>query len=96
MGWGSATPIFDTAVDVALEFLPTSGLATKPQVLIKAIVEKMYKELPLDDWDTQDESNYYDEYLIHVMYDMGEVDENHYQYHLAGKPDDWDWSNKGW
>lgn len=92
MGWGSATPLFDGAVDVAIEF----SMSTHP-IITKAVVEKMYSTIEWEDWDTQNESKYYEPYLIEVMHERGELDENYWEWYSAGKPDDdWDWDNKGW
>lgn len=79
MGWASATELFDGAVDVALEVLqgalPTDHV---PSILVRAVVEKMYRQVDWDDWDTQDESKYFTTHLAHIMYDMGEIDEEYW------------------
>lgn len=93
MGWASGVYIFDAAVDVTLNILggrKEDGTFDVPDVLIQAVVEHMYIDLPLEDWDTQDESKYY-EYIIPVMFAKGEIDLNTYEWHQAGCPDDWSW-----
>lgn len=82
MGWCSATQIFDAAVDVALEFIPV-GQPDTPNVLVKAVVERMYKQVEWDDWDCQTDSKYWDDYLLHIMHDMGEVDDEDYEYYKS-------------
>jgi len=100
MGWGSATPLYDNAVEVALMFAPkipehaSENEWNTPEVIVRAVVEEMYTKNYWDDWDTQDESKFYDKYLIHVMHERGEIEDNEYEYVLAGRPDDWDWENK--
>lgn len=83
MGWGSATEIFDGAVDVALKFIPASHHYA--DAALRAVVEAMYTQIDWGDWDTQDESRHYN-YLIDVMYDQGELDEDYYQWYRTGKP----------
>jgi len=75
MGWGSATGLFDGAVDVALDFIPGHEFAP---IIVRAVVEKMYKDVDWADWDTQDESKYWYDHLIHVLWDLGEVDPEYY------------------
>lgn len=76
MGWGSATPLFDTAVDTTLRFLdavhPTLT-GRQGGAMIQAVVEAHYKT-GWDDWDTQYESKYFDPYLRNVMIELGEID----------------------
>lgn len=84
MGWGSATGLFDGAVDVALKFIPSNN-EEHAQVLAQAVVEAMYTQIDWEDWDTQDESKYY-HYLIHVMEAQGELDNDYYQWYCTGKP----------
>lgn len=91
MGWGSATHLFDESVDVTLSFLQGPWGQSPSEALIAAVVEKTYKDIDWDDWDTQDESKYVD-YLIHVRHAMGEVDDDYYEWYTKGKPDDFDWS----
>lgn len=102
MGWGSATDIFDGAVKVAIAFAPKipealveNGYST-PDVIIQSIVHEMYTKVEWDDWDTQDESEFFIPYLMEVMHDLDELDENEYAWRKAGCPEDWDWENKGW
>lgn len=76
MGWGSATHLFDGAVDVALDFAPDQP------VVVRAVVDRMYTCIDWGDWDTQNESRYYDEHLIHVMLARGEIDVEDYDEHM--------------
>ena len=72
MGWGSATSLFDGAVDAAHDVLiGYIGRATKAHT--HTIVRKMY-DVGWDDWDTQDESCYFDPYLRDYMIELGEID----------------------
>lgn len=70
MGWSGATHYFDGAVDAAMESL-VSYTAVRP-AHIKAIVRRIY-DIGWDDWDTQDESYYFDPYLKDYMYELGEI-----------------------
>lgn len=80
MGWGSATGLFDEAVKVALDFAPHIPVAlaeeTKgvPEPIVKAVVHQMYTRVDWDDWDTQDESQFFEPYLREVMIELGEID----------------------
>lgn len=71
MGWGSATHLFDGAVDVALTaVVGYVGRATEAHT--RTIVRNMY-DVGWDDWDTQDESFYFDPYLKEYMHELGEI-----------------------
>lgn len=74
MGWGSATYIFDGAVDTTLGFVPRIN-DFHAQVVVAAVVERMYNNIDWEDWDTQDESKYFEPYLKNVMIANGEIDE---------------------
>lgn len=97
MGWGSATEIFDAAVRVALQFVPkvpatlVDNPYETPEIFIHAVVEQMYTKVPWDDWDTQNESEFFDPYLMEVMHNLDELDEDEYAWRKAGCPDDWEW-----
>lgn len=84
MGWSSATSIFDGAVDVALAhasklFNIDTHEHYVPDALKKQIVYDMYTCVDWDDWDTQDESKYFHPYLLEIMHDLGEIDEESYE-----------------
>lgn len=102
MGWSSATGLFDDAVRVALTFVPKIPTALSenkydtPEIIVQAVVREMYTKVEWNDWDTQDESEFFEPYLMEVMHDLDELDENEYAWRKAGRPDDWDWENKGW
>lgn len=71
MGWAGATSLFDGAVDAALDLVASYvGRATPAHT--QAAVRKVY-DIGWDDWDTQDESCYYDPYLKEYMYELGEI-----------------------
>jgi len=71
MGWGSATHLFDGAVDAALDLvIGYVGRATEAHT--RAAVRKVY-DIGWDDWDTQDESCYFDPYLKEYMHELGEI-----------------------
>lgn len=79
MGWAGATSLFDEAVEVCLRFLPQPV----PEILVRAVVECMYIEVDWADWDTQSESDYYEDHLVHVMFENGEIDfEDYLDYQL--------------
>jgi hypothetical protein len=72
MGWGSATHLFDGAVDAALEVVVGYTGRIAP-AHVQTVVRKMY-DIGWDDWDTQDESCYFDPYLRDYMIELGEID----------------------
>ena len=73
MGWGSAVDIFDQVVDVCIELTDPDN-----EDLIMEIVRTVYTKVELYDWDTQGDSKYFNKYLIHVMYDMDEIEKDYY------------------
>lgn len=77
MGWSSGTSIFDAAVDVALGFILED--TSLDAAVTAAVVKDMYTKVDWDDWDTQDESKYFQPYLLEVMHDLGEIDEETYE-----------------
>lgn len=74
MGWSSATEIFDGAVDVMLRHLPPQS-----ETQIEAIVKDLYQRIDWQDWDTQDESKYFFPYLVKIMCDLNEIDQQTYE-----------------
>ena len=80
MGWASATALFDGAVDVVIEqiklYYDWADITDKE---IARAVKSMYTEVDWNDWDTQDESKYW-KYLVEVMHDLGELDDEEYQW----------------
>ena len=92
MGWGSATELFDGSVNVTLSFIKASmGGIDIPDALIAAVVEKTYRDINWDDWDTQDESAYF-EHIVHIMHKDGHLDDGYYEWYTSGMPDNFDWS----
>jgi hypothetical protein len=59
MGWGSGTRYFDFPLDLMLEYVPEDKR--------KEIIEKLYRSIREGDWDTVDESSYFD---LLVKYDI--------------------------
>lgn len=59
MGWGSATHIFDHLVDSIIDFLPEERRLE--------VLEKIAEPLWMEDWDTEMESKYFDDYLLPIM-----------------------------
>lgn len=74
MGWSSATELFDGAVDVALRYISIGN-----QTRVYTVVKDMYLMIDWEDWDTQDNSKYFDPYLMSVMYELGEISEEDYR-----------------
>ena len=70
MGWGSATHLFDGAVDAALEGMVAYTRITSGH--IRGAVRRAY-DIGWDDWDTQDESKYFDPHLKEYMHELGEI-----------------------
>lgn len=59
MGWAGGTSYFDFPLDLMLEYVPEDKR--------KEVVEKLYWSIRSDDWDTVDESSYWD---LLVEYDI--------------------------
>ena len=59
MGWGSGTSYFDVPLDLMLEYVPEDKR--------KEVVEALYNHARDGDWDTADESAYWD---LLVEYDI--------------------------
>ncbi|AXH66939.1 hypothetical protein SEA_STARPLATINUM_235 [Streptomyces phage StarPlatinum] len=59
MGWGSGTSYFDVPLDLMLEYVPEDKR--------KEVVEALYNHVRDGDWDTVDESAYWD---LLVEYDI--------------------------
>jgi hypothetical protein len=76
MGWAGGTEIFDDVVDLFIyyERLHHGMDITLPPDAIQQIVYDVYSQVDFGDWDTQDESRYFDPYLENVMIDMGEIE----------------------
>ena len=59
MGWGSGTRYFDFPLDLMLEYVPEDKR--------KEVIEALYREIRDGDWDTVDESSYFN---LLVKYDI--------------------------
>ncbi|ASR76598.1 hypothetical protein SEA_SAMISTI12_216 [Streptomyces phage Samisti12] len=59
MGWGSGTRYFDFPLDLMLEYVPEDKR--------KEVIEALYREIRDGDWDTVDESAYFN---LLVKYDI--------------------------
>jgi hypothetical protein len=85
MGWASGTDLFDTAVSVALRHAPhinTDEGARVSDGLRRRIIKDMYEDFArLSDWDTEDESKYFKSDLVHIMYDLGVIDKDSYDWY---------------
>lgn len=85
MGWCSGTEIFDGVIDVIAPIVEPERLP--------GIAEHIAEMLWNGDWDCEEDSKYYDELLVDIMYKRGYMDKEDYDYIKAGRPDDWDWDN---
>lgn len=59
MGWAGGTRYFDVPLDLMLEYVPEEDRA--------AVIEALYNEIRDGDWDTVDESAYFN---LLVKYDI--------------------------
>ncbi len=59
MGWGGGTSYFDFPLDLMLEYVPENKR--------KEVIEKLYWSIRDGDWDTVDESAYFN---LLVKYDI--------------------------
>lgn len=86
MGWASGTSLFDGAVRVALEHAPVhntdDGAQVRPHIRRK-IIQSMYRAFDDYDWDTEDESEFFESDLIHIMRDLGRIDDEWYEEFLS-------------
>lgn len=74
MGWASGTDVFDSVVDAVIEYIPINK--------VEEVMEKIATPLWDGDWDTENESKYYDAYLVHIMYRKGFIEEDEYRQYL--------------
>lgn len=74
MGWNGGGPLFDGMVRLVLERCES----LEPAV-IQDVVMDVYELFEDTDWDTQDESEFFIPYLLEVMHESGEVDDEYYQ-----------------
>ncbi|QDK03025.1 hypothetical protein KNU71_gp092 [Streptomyces phage Braelyn] len=59
MGWAGGTSFFDGPLDLMLEYVPEDRR--------KEVIEKLYRTIRDGDWDTVDESSYFN---LLVKYDI--------------------------
>lgn len=81
MGNAGGTDVFDAMVDIALRYAPHNNTDLGAQVPAKIrmkIIADAYDAMAGTDWDTQDESKYFNTDLIHLMYHRGEIDQDYY------------------
>lgn len=81
MGYASGTDVFDKMVDIALRYAPKKNTdlgAQTPTVIRQSIIIDCYDAMSDTDWDTQDESKYFQTDLVHLMYQRGEIDQDYY------------------
>lgn len=84
MGWSSGTELFDKAAYVALWYAPkinTDEGAQVPPIIRRGIFEDLYKAFEYSDWDTEDESKYFKSDLVHIMHDLGRIDDYDYAWY---------------
>lgn len=53
MGWGGGTEYFDGALDIFLGYIP--------EKMRPALIERWYEIVSAGDWDTENESSYWDQ-----------------------------------
>lgn len=84
IGWSSGTELFDGCVRVALEHAPhhngDDGAFVPPKIR-RTIVESVYRVFDGSDWDTEDESDYFHTDLVHIMHDLGRIDDEDYRWY---------------
>ena len=66
MGWSHGTGLFDAALSIFLRYVPEDQIDTA--------IEAWYAAFDHYDWDTEDESNYYD-MLEPIMRKRGYLDD---------------------
>lgn len=66
MGWSGGTEIFDGALDTFLSFVPEDSH--------QDLIEKWYKVFEDTDWDTEDESKYWDKLELILQRNDSEQD----------------------
>lgn len=53
MGWAGGTELFDGALDIFLKHIP--------EELHEELIEEWYQVFKYSDWDTEDESDYFEQ-----------------------------------
>jgi hypothetical protein len=84
MGWCAGTEMFDSMVDIALRYAPvrnTDKGAQVPEIIREAIIKDAYDAMSQTDWDCQSESKYWESDLVHLMYELDEIDDEDYKYY---------------
>lgn len=76
MGWCSATYIFDDVIRVLHE----NEDVDKETTMMVARV--LYDSLTDGDWDCQDESDYFKEYVLPIMIEKGRIDKDDLEHYL--------------
>lgn len=67
MGWASGTSYFDFPLDLMLEYVPADKQ--------REVIEKLYWSIREGDWDTVDESSYFDLLVKYDIDDLGKYAE---------------------
>lgn len=70
MGWAGGTELFDGALNIFLKYVPEEDIDT--------VLMAWYDVVTDADWDTVDESDYYD-MLRPALVKAGEVDDDLYE-----------------
>ncbi|WPH58512.1 hypothetical protein SEA_SPELLY_232 [Streptomyces phage Spelly] len=65
MGWASGTSYFDYPLDLMLEYVPEDKR--------KEVIEKLYRSIRDGDWDTVDESAYFNLLVKYGIDGYGEL-----------------------
>lgn len=78
MGWASGTSFFDAALDSFLDYVPLSER-------MYAVKRFYLRGFQYSDWDTQHESRYFEEYLVHIMHSLGEIEDEEYEWYVKGR-----------
>lgn len=76
MGWCSGTEIFDVVVEKAFAHIVDESERKNFIKAIKPVFDA-------GDWDCESDSEYWDDYLVDIMYEMGQLDEDDYNYYKS-------------
>lgn len=73
MGWCSGTSIFDSMMEIVLEYVPEDKQME--------VAEKIAEPLWDGDWDCESDSEYWNSHLVHIMHKRGMLDDEEYEYY---------------
>lgn len=84
MGWAGGTELFDSCVTIILAALEEAKEEPVSIEQTQLIVNEVYAAFSDSDWDTESESDYFMPFLLHTLHEVGQIDDDDYEYYLGG------------